>query len=147
MKSLLKKFFITPTNHWMIQLFRYTFVGGLAFIVDFGTLFILKETFHIYYLIAAGIAFALGWLINYAISVVWVFPQKKFQNKTVEFLLFGAIGLVGLGLNEIFMFLLTDKVALHYLVSKIIATGGIYFWNFFARKFLLFNSNKEEVNK
>jgi len=35
------------TDKTLIQLFRYTFVGGLAFLVDFGMLFILTEYFNL----------------------------------------------------------------------------------------------------
>lgn len=148
---LIQKWFVDPTDHWMIQLFRYTFVGGLSFGVDFGSLFVLKEVFHLYYLVAAAIAFVLGWGVNYIISTRWVFFQKKYKNRALEFILFGAIGLVGLGFNELFMYLLTDFLGLYYLVSKIVSTGGVYLWNFFARKFLLFSGQgavqKKEFNK
>jgi putative flippase GtrA len=130
--------FIGETNSTLLQLFRYTFVGGVAFIADFGTLYILTEYFKIHYLISAGIAFILGLLINYFLSVKWVFNSRAMKNRMLEFLLFTLIGLIGLGLNELFLWILTDILLIYYLLSKIITTIIVYFWNFFARKFLLF---------
>ncbi|MDQ1332184.1 MAG: hypothetical protein QG576_218 [Bacteroidota bacterium] len=127
------------TDNTFIQLIRYTFVGGLAFIIDFGTLFILTEYLNIHYLISAGIAFILGLTINYLISTIWVFSKRSFKNQNLEFLLFAFIGIAGLGLNELFMWVFTDLLLIYYLVSKIITTIIVYFWNFFARKYLLFN--------
>lgn len=126
------------TNSTLLQLFRYTFVGGLAFLVDFGTLYILTEYFKIYYLVSAGIAFIFGLTINYFLSVKWVFNSRAMENRMLEFLLFALIGLIGLGLNELFLWILTDILLIYYLLSKIITTIIVYFWNFFARKFLLF---------
>lgn len=123
----------------LLQLFRYTFVGGFAFIVDFGTLYILTEYFNIYYLVSAGIAFIFGLIINYFLSVKWVFNNRTMENRLLEFLLFTLIGLVGLGLNELSLWVLTDILLIYYLLSKIITTIIVYFWNFFARKILLFN--------
>ncbi|MDQ1297454.1 MAG: hypothetical protein QG611_1436, partial [Bacteroidota bacterium] len=105
------------TDNTFIQLIRYTFVGGLAFIIDFGTLFILTEYLNIHYLISAGIAFILGLTINYLISTIWVFSIRSFNNQSLEFLLFAFIGIAGLGLNELFMLLFTDLLLIYYLFS------------------------------
>jgi putative flippase GtrA len=130
------------TNNTLLQLIRYSFVGSFAFLVDFGTLFFLTEKFHVYYLFSAGIAFILGLIVNYFLSVKWVFSSRLMENRWLEFLLFSLIGLVGLGLNELFLWILTDILLIYYLLSKIITTFIVYFWNFFARKVILFNKQK-----
>jgi len=130
------------TDNSYLQLFRYTFVGGFAFIVDFGLLIFLTEYFHVYYLLSAGIAFVVGLVVNYYLSVRWVFNNRVVQNRIVEFLAFALIGMAGLGLNELFLWIFTDKLLIHYIFSKVITTFIVYFWNFFARKLLLFNQQK-----
>lgn len=134
-----KALFTEKTESTVVQLFRYTFVGGLAFIVDFGTLFILTVYLNLFYLISAGIAFILGLITNYALSVNWVFSNRTLDSKGMEFFLFTVIGLIGLGLNELLLWTLTDLLSIYYLFSKIITAIIIYLWNFFARKYLLFN--------
>ncbi len=135
----LEKLLKNETNNTFIQLFRYTFVGGFAFIVDFSLLFILTELMGIHYLISAAIALTAGLIINYFLSILWVFDKRKMVNKSVEFTLFAVIGIVGLGLNELFIWVFTEFAGLYYLLSKIISTAIVYLWNFFARKFTLFN--------
>lgn len=132
------------TNNTLLQLFRYTFVGGFAFLVDFGTLFFLTEFFHIHYLVSAVIAFIFGLTINYFLSVLWVFSCRTMESRLLEFFLFALIGLVGLGLTELFLWILTDILLIYYLLSKIITTIVVYFWNFFVRKIMLFN--KQNLN-
>ena len=127
------------TNDTIVQLFRYTLVGGLAFVFDFGSLFILTEYLNIHYLVSAAIAFLLGLTINYILSIIWVFEKRALSNKKIEFLVFALIGIVGLGLNEFIMWFFTDILYWHYLLSKIISTVVVYLWNFFVRKFVLFN--------
>lgn len=130
------------TNNTFLQLFRYTFVGGFAFLVDFGTLYSLTEYFHIYYLVSAGIAFIFGLIINYFLSVKWVFNSRAMENRMFEFMLFAIIGIIGLLLNELLLWILTDILVIYYLISKLITTFLVYFWNFFARKVILFNKHK-----
>ena len=127
------------TNDTIAQFFRYTLVGGLAFVFDFGSLFILTEYLNIHYLVSAAIAFLLGLTINYILSIIWVFEKRTIANKRIEFLIFSLIGIGGLGLNEFIMWFFTDILYWHYLLSKIISTVVVYLWNFFVRKFVLFN--------
>lgn len=127
-----------PTNSTRIQFLRYVFVGGAAFIVDFFSLFLLTDYFGIYYIISAALAFILGLVTNYLLSIKWVFNQRNIDNKTIEFSLFAFIGIIGLGLNEIFIWFFTSKLGIYYMISKIITAIIILFWNFFARKLTLF---------
>jgi putative flippase GtrA len=129
----------TQTEHLSIQLFRYTIVGGVAYIVDFGSLFFFTEWMHFHYLVSAALAFLLGLITNYYMSVSWVFGRRTSKNKFYEFIVFSVIGVVGLLLNELFMWYFTEHVGFHYMVSKVAATIFIFAWNFVARKLTLFN--------
>lgn len=75
------------TNSILIQLLRYTVVGGLAFIVDFSTLYFFTEFFGFHYLISAAIAFIFGLIVNYYLSIKWVFSTRKMNNVLTEFLI------------------------------------------------------------
>ena len=128
----------TAVNDLFQQLCRYSFVGAVAFCFDFGTLFALTHFLRIHYLVSAIIAFVVGLSVNYALSIKWVFSRRSVSDKRMEFLLFSFIGLAGLGLNELFIWIFTETFRFHYLASKIVSTIFVYLWNFFARKFALF---------
>jgi putative flippase GtrA len=136
--SLFSLFFKEENDTLKIQLLRYFFVGGIAFLADFGALFLLTQFCHIYYIISAALSFLLGLIVNYILSTRWVFTSRSYKSKYLEFLVFSLIGVIGLGINEIFIWILTDALNVFYLYSKIITTIIVYFWNFFARKNLLF---------
>jgi putative flippase GtrA len=124
------------THH---QLLRYAVVGGCAYVVDFGTLFVLTDYFKMFYLISAALAFTMGLITNYTLSILWVFSKRSVSDKRVEFLIFALIGVIGLGFNEGTMWFFTSFVHLHYLISKLISTVFVFFWNFYARKRILFS--------
>ena len=138
-KTKIHLFFKEDTDNTFVQLIRYTFVGGFAFIIDFFSLYVLTEYLKIPYLLSAGFSFILGLISNYLLSIKWVFSNRQMQNRSLEFLLFALIGLVGLGLNELFLWICTELLLIYYLISKIITSLIVYFWNFFARKIILFN--------
>ena len=132
------KLFYGSTDKLLVQFVRYFFVGGFAFVVDFGLLYILTEYAGLHYLLSATLSFIAGLLVNYIISCLWVFNGSKFKNRLVEFLFFAAIGVVGLALNDTLIWLFTDCIGTHYMFSKIVAAAMVYLWNFFARKYLVF---------
>ena len=136
--DLFHKLFYGSTDKLLVQFVRYFFVGGFAFVVDFGLLYILTEYARLHYLLSATLSFIAGLLVNYIISCLWVFKGSKFKNRLVEFLFFAAIGVVGLALNDTLIWLFTDCIGTHYMFSKIVAAAMVYLWNFFARKYLVF---------
>ena len=140
MANFFNKLFKDETENTLIQLFRYGFVGGAAFLVDYGVLVLLTEVFGMHYLLSATISFILGLITNYLLSVVWVFNNRTLGNRWAEFAVFAIIGVIGLGLNALIMYVCTDKMGIHYMISKIISTVIVFFWNFFARKIILFKA-------
>ena len=101
---------LNKSDKTSIQLLKYGAVGGVAYCVDFGSLFFLTDFVKIHYLISAAIAFILGLSTNYALSVFWVFPKRTLEDKRAEFLIFSIIGVVGLGLNEIIIWFFTPLI-------------------------------------
>lgn len=120
------------------QLFRYTLVGGLAFLLDFAILYYLTEFLAIYYLVSAAAAFIAGLTTNYLLSIHWVFEHRNCGSVRREFIIFAVIGVFGLGMNELCLWFFTERAGLHYLAAKIGAAVMVFLWNFIARKMILF---------
>lgn len=148
------KLFKGDTDDTFIQFFRYLFVGGFAFVVDYGTLMLLVEVFDFNAKAAAVIAFILGLIVNYILSTLWIFKNSKIKNRLAEFAAFAVIGVIGLGINEFIIWLFDDVIAprqplsfipqdKYYLIGKLVSTAIVFIWNFAARKFIIFNKNNK----
>ncbi|MBR5364297.1 MAG: GtrA family protein [Oscillospiraceae bacterium] len=146
-----KKLFVGDTENTLIQFFRYCFVGGLAFLVDFAVSYLLfrfafgeRKQFG---WVANSLSFVAGLAVNYIISTFWIFKNSKVENKLVEFLSFAAIGVVGLlitiGITKLFELWLGDRTSLFQIIAKLVATAVSFLWNFFARKILLYSKKRE----
>jgi putative flippase GtrA len=136
--NLLKIVFYEKTNNTYIQLFRYLFVGGAAFVLDMGVLLGLTEIFDIHYLVSAAVAFMFGLTANFIMSTYWIFQTSTVSSRSLEFAIFGAVGIVGLGLNELSMWIFTDLLLFYYALSKVFSTVFVFLWNFIIRKLLLY---------
>ena len=132
------------------EFLRYLLVGGGAFIVDFSSLFLLKE-YVIPDLNGAGlyisttIAFLLGLFVNYVFSLLFVFKVAKDENRgktAKDVILFVTIGVIGLGLTNLGMYIGDDVLHINYLIVKLFVTAVVLLWNYGARKILIFGGNK-----
>lgn len=129
------------------EFFRYAIVGGIAFLADSGTLFLFKEFIfkgdskpELFASTAAG--FIAGLIVNYILSVVFVF--KKSENSSSgksakAFIVFTAIGVIGLGLTELGMYTGVYLLKWHYLITKVITAALVLVWNYCGRKIFVFN--------
>jgi putative flippase GtrA len=133
--------FLARTSSLPVQVARYTVVGGLAFCLDFAILYVFTEFFGIYYLISAAVAFLFGVTLNYLLSVAWVFDQRRLNNRSQEYIFFACVGILGLLLNNLLIWGLTEFGGLHYMTSKAISGVSVYLFNFATRKALLFSNS------
>ena len=112
-------------------------MGGSAFLIDYGVLFVLTEFFGVHYLLSGTISFTLSVIYNYVLSVKWVFDTKNSRKKSEEFIIFIVLSVIGLGINQLIMWIAVDKLQIYYMVSKIFATFIVMVYNFITRKMVL----------
>lgn len=136
---MLKTIFKIPTEKTHIQILRYAVAGAMAFSVDFSVLYFLTDYFSLNYLLSAPVGFTAGMLVSYFLDAYWVFSARTLKNRKVEFLVFFLMNMVGLGINELVIWLVTEYCKAYYLISKIVASFFVYIWNFYSRKYILFN--------
>ena len=127
-----------------IQFFKYCVGGGIAFIVDFSLLYIFTEYAGFWYLWSATLSFAVAALVNYLIQRFWTFKSKE-KRAVRQFLLFMAVQIVGLFINNTTMYSLVEYLGLWYIFSKAVAAIIVLIWNFWASKMFVFN--KKFINK
>lgn len=124
------------------EFIRYFVASGVALGVDVGSLWFLTSVLGVPYLYSGAIAFLLGLTVIYILSVWWVFEERALRDWKAEFVIFALIGIVGLGLNELVLWVLTGLFGLFYLFSKLASVVVVFTWNFFVRKFFLFRVSK-----
>lgn len=119
------------------QIIRFAFVGGSAFVIDYAVMIFLTEAVGINYLISSGISFAVSVIYNYILSVHWVFDVDKDRSKKAEFVIFIILSVIGLGINQLVMWIAVDLAGIFYMIAKIIATAIVMVYNFITRKLFL----------
>ena len=133
-----------PTENTIIQLFRYVITGASSFLVDFLLLFLL-ELAGLYYLPASAVSFLVGISCNFLLTKFFAFKSvDPTVGPTAEVFVFAAISGGGLVLTMVLMYLFTSRLQLYFMVSKLISSILVFFWNFLGRKFILYPGKVHE---
>ena len=132
------------------QIIKFGIVGLFCLLIDFGITTGFTNLLGIHYLISKFLGFVVSAVVNYLLSIKFVFTQKKEMDKKKEFTVFLILSAFGLLINEIVMYLCIDGIyarsgQLQELVShanmvalsSILATGIVMVYNFISRKLFL----------
>lgn len=116
---------------WQIVLrfIRFGIVGASGMVVDFGVTWLCKEKFRWNKYLSNSLGFVLAATNNFIWNRLWTF-QSESKAVAREYISFFAIALIGLGLNNLIIYLLHDRWHLHFYLSKLIAIGCVTVWNF-----------------
>lgn len=136
------------------QIIKFGFVGVLCFLIDFAIstglfhLLINGTTRNIATAVGGFFGFTISVVVNYILSMKFVFERKEDLSRKKEFVIFVILSLIGLGLNEALLlacsagyeasdFLKIFNDTLWFAISKIFATAVVMVYNFISRKIFL----------
>ena len=129
--------FNDKTRKLLIQIFKFTIVGGIATVIDFVFLYIFREFCHFPVLVSNTLSFCISVIYNYTASVKWVFDVNKEKDARKQFIIFIIFSVLGLLLNNLIMWITVEFLSIYYLLAKIIATVIVMVFNFVTRKIFL----------
>lgn len=138
------------------QFLKFAIVGGISFVVDFAVYGVMCNTFGVHYIISGIFGFVISVIVNYLLSMKFVFVSKDDLSKRSEFIIFVILSVIGLGLNSFILYICIDLIYVNWLwlqgvisiklmnlAAKIVATFIVMVYNFITRK--IFLEKKEEA--
>ena len=147
-------------NKLLAQIAKFGLVGVICFIIDYVVYRIFNVVFEVtgvasafsqYYLISAFLGFCIWVVCNYILSFKFVFERKEDMSRKKEFVIFLILSVIGLGINELCLWLGIDVIYKNFTWLKSImsesfakdiffkfgATGVVMVYNFITRKIFL----------
>lgn len=145
------------------QLFKFGIVGVICFLIDYiigiAIMNIMVKGFGEKYfelgtMIGSALGFTISVIVNYLLSFKFVFERKEDMNRKAEFVIFIILSVIGLGLNQIIIWVCIGPVYqnvailqkllnynLAFTGAKVVATGIVMIYNFVTRKIFLEKKN------
>ena len=139
----IKGLFLKPTENGVIRFFRYCFVGGVAFVVDYAAFVavcLLLGKSAAVTVLGTVVGFLCGLIVNFLMSKRFVFTENaKGVSKSGEFIWYAVIGVVGAGLNVLLMLAATKWVlTMDRYIAKLLVALVVLVYNYIARKLVLY---------
>jgi putative flippase GtrA len=119
----------------LFKFFKFVIVGFSGLIVDFSITFLLKEKLKIHRYLSNSAGFTVAASTNYLLNRVWTFESNN-PRVLQEFSTFFIISLIGLLINNFFLFLFERKRKFYF--AKFLAIMVTSLWNFSANYYLNF---------
>lgn len=119
---------------------RFLTVGALGTMLDFALLAALKYA-GVATILANSFSFTAGVVNNFTWNSRWTFADCRTRDAGAQFFQFLLVSLVGLALNNVIVLFLEiplgaliGNAAWGYAPAKVVATGVVVFWNYFANR-------------
>lgn len=127
-------------GHKMWKVVKFAITGGIGFIIDFLFTWFFKERIGLNQYAANGIGFSMAVLSNFCLNKFWTFNNKG--KIGFQFGYFALFSLIGLALNTFLVFCLVQYCKLNFYLSKCIAIGLVFIWNFLVNNFITFKDQR-----
>ena len=113
---------------------RFALVGLASLAVEYSLLLLLVEAWRVDYMLGTTAAFIASVAVNYALSLRYVFGHRAGMSRRREFTIFAALSAVGLGLNDLYMFVGVGMLNIGYQAMKLISTFFVTWYNYLSRR-------------
>ena len=140
------------------QFMKFGVVGFICFFIDFG-IYTFCNFLGCPYLISGVLGFVVSVIVNYLLSMKFVFERRDDISRRREFIVYVVLSTIGLGLNEVILYICVDLIYNNWawlqglygdrmseIVAKVIATGVVMVYNFVTRKVFLEKKQSDETN-
>lgn len=122
------------------QFGKFAIVGLMSLAVDYALLMFLVEACKADLFFSTTISFIASVIVNYVLSMKYVFDHREGMSRKREFTIFAILSAVGLGLNDLYMFVGVTMLNIGYQAMKLISTFLVTWYNFFSRRKFLSNN-------
>lgn len=119
---------------------RFAVVGGTAFGIDFGTLYLFKEKFKVNKYISNTISFIVSATFNFFLNRAWAFHNHDPAVGT-QALKFAVSMTVGFLIATGALYIFSDKMKLNFYFSKLLSVSIAMIWNFSMANLVIFSHN------
>lgn len=116
------------------QFAKFAVVGFASLAVDYALLLVLVEWMHIDLLFSTTVSFIASVIVNYILSMRFVFEHKEDMSRKREFTIFAILSAIGLGLNDLYMFVGVAVFNIGYQFMKLVSTFLVTWYNYFSRR-------------
>jgi putative flippase GtrA len=121
----------------ILKFLKFCIVGSTGMFIDFGTTWLLKEKVRINKYVANSAGFILAASSNFILNRIWTFESTD-PRIAEQYGMFVFISLIGLGINNLIIYILHGRLKYNFYLSKLFAIVIVTIWNFLMNLLITF---------
>ena len=127
------------------RIIKFSIVGLIGIFVDEGLLFVFTDIFHIFYLISSILSKEIALTHNFIINERWAFKDRRESgNAFTRLIKHNFVTAGGVVISLAVLFVLTNFLNMHYLISNIAGIFCSFMWNYFTNKRFTWEKKKSK---
>lgn len=120
---------------------KFVVVGGFCGLLDLIFLYLLTDIVHLWYLYSGVLSFIVISVISFLLNKKLTFRDKN-KNYKRQYIIYIGITFVGLVINNSFLYIFTEFLAIWYILSRVFSSLIALGWNYTVSKKIIFSNNK-----
>lgn len=129
------------------QIIRYLFVGGLAYVIEMSSLYVLHKFSNLSAIGAVAVSFWVGFLTAFLLQKILTFKNHDKRAKAIftQIILYSLL----VGFNYIFSLLMVAILAnnINVFIVRTLTIIIVTCWNFYIYRTFIFSSSPTNYNK
>lgn len=119
---------------------RYIISGGSGAVVNLGSMYVLTDVFHVWYLAASVAAFLVSFVVSFTLQRFWTFGYTSTDKLGKHATLYLGVALSNLLFNTAIVFMLVEYLSAGHLFAQFIAGGVVAVWSYVLYQRLVFTT-------
>lgn len=134
------------TRKEIVTLWRYGLGSTISYLINLLIVWVMTDLCGVHYLWSSVAGYTSIVITSYIFSVTWIFTERKIASRGKEFVAFTLITIFAMGMNLVSMWVFTDCLGWHYLISNITTNFLATLWGYIPKKIFLFSNKKQKVD-
>ncbi|MEN8225371.1 MAG: GtrA family protein [Bacteroidota bacterium] len=126
------------STSFILKFLKFSAVGLSGLFVDYAFTYLFKEIFKVQKYVSNSIGFTIAASTNYILNRIWTFESEN-PDIAGEYTAFLVISIIGLGLNNLILWLIVSRFKINFYLAKFFAICVVTLWNFLANLLITFN--------
>ena len=137
LKYLVEKLSRFPFLYGRITFLKFFIAGGFCGLLDLLLIYYFTDILGLWYLYSGILSFIIVSVVSFSLNKNITFKDKN-ENLQRQYLKYVLVILIGMTINNSFLYIFTDLLGVWYVVSRVFSSLIALIWNYTASKKFVF---------
>ncbi len=120
-----------------MRILKFLIAGATGLSVNLGV-FHMLYVLGVPYLGGSIVSFFIAMVVGFMLQKYWTFEERTLGRARTQFMFYATLALCNLAVNTLIVYVLVERVNVHYLVAQTIGAGSVALVSYFIYRLYIF---------